>query len=52
MDEKKILNDPSTSFWLKEAIQNCADRDPIDVLNDLDILYELTKQRIDDIQGQ
>ncbi len=52
MDEKKILNDPSTSFWLKEAIQNCAGRDPIDVLNDLDILHELTEQRIEDIQGQ
>jgi|TARA_Y100001970_G_C14164171_1_gene820299 hypothetical protein len=52
MDVKMILNDPSSSFWLKEAIQNCTGRDPIDVLNDLDILYELTKQRIDDIQGQ
>ncbi|WP_394222590.1 hypothetical protein [Alteromonas gracilis] len=46
MDEQQIINDPTTSFWLREAIRNCIDRDPIDVLNDLDILYKITEQRI------
>ena len=52
MDEQQILNDPSTSFWLKEAIQKSDARDPIDVLNDLDVLYTLTEQRIGADQGQ
>ncbi|MFD3435237.1 hypothetical protein [Alteromonas macleodii] len=52
MDEQQIVNDPSTSFWLKEAIQKNVARDPIDVLNDLDVLYKLTEQRIVADQGQ
>ena len=45
-----ILNDPSTSNWLKAAIRESSSRDPIDVLNDLDVLYKMTEERIGNIQ--
>lgn len=41
-----IINDPSASFWLKEQIVKSLDRDPIDMLNDIDILVTLIKARI------
>ncbi len=47
MDKQKVLNDPSASFWLKDTILKCDTRDPIDVLNDLDVLYKLTEQRLE-----
>lgn len=47
MDKQKVLNDPSASFWLKDTIRKCDSRDPIDVLNDLDVLYKLTEQRLE-----
>lgn len=46
MNIQEILNDPSTSFWLKDAIRQCDSRDPVDVLNDLEVLNELTEQRL------
>ena len=38
MLNKIILNDPSTSNWVKEQIQQLQKRDVVDVLNDLEVL--------------
>ena len=35
---ESILDDPTTSRWLKAALSTSAGRDPVDVLNDIDIL--------------
>jgi hypothetical protein len=35
---KSILEDPTTSIWLKAALSTSVRRDPVDVLNDIDIL--------------
>ncbi len=35
---ESILDDPTTSRWLKAALSTSVGRDPVDVLNDIDIL--------------
>lgn len=39
--EETIINDPAASFWLKEQIKESANRDILDVLNDVDILRSI-----------
>jgi len=41
----QIANDPSASFWLKAAILAAAKRDPVDALNDAEMLVEFCKLR-------
>jgi hypothetical protein len=38
---KSILDDPLTSDWLKAALATSVSYDPVDVLNDIDILLGL-----------
>lgn len=45
--EDEIINDPTASFWLKEQINKSLERDPIDMLNDIDTLTAIIKSRID-----
>lgn len=40
-----VLSRPSMSSWLKEALKTARDRDPIDVLNDLEILNHILRTR-------
>jgi hypothetical protein len=40
-----ILNCPRTSDWLKEALRNALPRDPIAILNDLEILTLVLRRR-------
>lgn len=35
---KEILEDPSTSHWLKDALASSINRDPVDMRNDIDVL--------------
>lgn len=34
----EILADPAASFWLKESLRSALARDPVDALNDADVL--------------
>lgn len=36
-----VLADPSTSYWLKSAIEAALARDPLDALNDALVLAEV-----------
>lgn len=36
-----VLADPSTSYWLKSAIEAALARDPVDALNDALVLAEV-----------
>jgi hypothetical protein len=36
-----ILAHPGVSEWLKDALRNALDRDPVDVANDLELLSQL-----------
>jgi len=38
MTIQQILADPSTSFWLRDALSTSLERDPVDVQTDLEIL--------------
>lgn len=40
-----VLAHPGMSDWLKDALRSAADRDPVHVLNDLEILCLLLRSR-------
>ena len=40
-----IVTDPSTSYWLKQAVTQLWERDVVDALNDLDTLWELLEAK-------
>lgn len=44
-----ILDDPAASFWLKGCMLSAGVRDPIDVLNDLEVLTDLARTRVEEI---
>lgn len=51
MTIQQILNDPSTSYWLRDALTTSLNRDPVDALNDVDILLTACEKRLTDIQN-
>jgi len=42
---KKVLADPAASFWLKRAIEENLNRDPVDAANDAEVLYDVLEER-------
>ena len=44
--EQVILNDPSASRWLKAQIRNLDLRDPVDALNDIEVLTQVLALKI------
>ena len=40
-----VLAHPGMSRWLKQAVRDALDRDPVSVLNDLEILVHLLRRR-------
>lgn len=40
-----VLSHPGMSDWLKQALRATRDRDPVDVLNELEMLCHLLKPR-------
>lgn len=49
---EQILNDPACSFWLKEALEKSLNRDPVDALNDAEILMAVLRGRLNALMGQ
>jgi hypothetical protein len=47
-----LLNDPSTSFWLRNALTSALLRDPVDAANDAEILARVLDQQCRLILGQ
>ena len=45
--ESSVLNDPSTSTWLKEAVKAIDSRDVVDYINDIKVLLDLLSHRLD-----
>lgn len=43
-----ILNDPSTSDWLKSCLEKALLRDCVDAVNDAELLHDLLAARCDD----
>lgn len=44
-DIEAILNDPSTSHWLRDALKTAMLRDPVDVANDAETLAIIFAKR-------
>jgi hypothetical protein len=40
---RQILNDPSTHFWLKSAIETALTKNPVDAIRDAEILLAILK---------
>jgi hypothetical protein len=54
MDEdiQYIINSPYTSRWLRNAIHELLERDPLDAHSDAKLLYELLHQRLNNLLEQ
>jgi hypothetical protein len=46
IEGREILDDPSASDWLKEALRSALDRDPVDALNDALLLAATLEERL------
>jgi len=44
---ENILDDLAASFWLKNALRSALNRDPVDALNDAELLVVALKERLD-----
>ena len=45
-----MLVDFSTSDWLKVALRSALERDPVDAVNDAEILVKTLSERLDAVQ--
>ena len=43
---EEILTDPTVSTWLKAALRESLERDPVDALNDVLLLASVLEERI------
>ena len=48
--KKRTLDDPTSSYWLKDAIQALDERDPVDALHDARALAGAQQRRCDEIK--
>jgi len=44
--EQRLKDDPTTSYWLQQALSASAERDPIDAYNDANMLLAICKTRL------
>lgn len=44
-----LLDNPCTTFWLRDALLAALQRDPVDSLNDAELLQTILKERNDEI---
>lgn len=49
---EQILNDPASSFWLKESLEKSLSRDPVDALNDAETLLAVLQGRLSALLGR
>ena len=43
------LADPSTTYWLRDALKSSLARDPVDALHDAEALVDLLRDRLADL---
>jgi len=46
-DPEALLKDPTTSFWFKDALRAALLRDPVDAVNDAEVLLETLTARLE-----
>lgn len=45
----EVMESPCTSHWLKMALQQALARDPVDAVNDTEILLGILQARLDNL---
>lgn len=45
-----VLNEPSTSDWLKNAVKSAFNRDPVDAANDAEFLADLLREHLQEME--
>lgn len=45
MTKKQILEDPSISYWVKEAVKALDERDTLDAFYDAEIVLQFAKEK-------
>lgn len=48
---RALLEDPAASSWLKRALEGALCRDPVDAVNDAEVLAALLVERADQALG-
>ncbi len=46
---QEVIASPATSFWLLASLQTAVLRDPVDAVNDAELLLQLLQQRLADL---
>ena len=49
---RAILREPGTSSWMKVALTTALERDPVDAVNDAELLAIVLRHRVEVIQSQ
>jgi hypothetical protein len=49
---RAILREPGTSQWIKDALSAALDRDPVDAVNDAELLAIVLRHRAEVIQSE
>ena len=49
---RRILSGPGTSTWMKLALSTALERDPVDAVNDAELLAIVLRHRAEVIQSQ
>lgn len=49
---RQILNGPGTSNWMKVALSTALNRDPVDAVNDAELLAIVLRHRAEQISAQ
>jgi len=44
-----VLADPAASYWIKDALRSALDRDPVDAVNDAEVLAKILKHKVKNI---
>lgn len=50
-DTPTLLASPCTSFWLRDALTSALSRDPVDALNDAEILVAVLNRHLQQLAG-
>lgn len=48
---QQLLDDPCSSFWLKQSLAAALQRDPVDAVNDAEALAGVLRARADAVLG-
>lgn len=48
---KEVIDSPTVSYWLKDALKSALTRDPVDAVNDAELLVLILKDRMQRLLG-